>query len=66
MNYVGDKLTGRTKTTLARQLNVLYIRAHNNQDERTADRLHELYQDVLFDNYLSVPQIKARFERIVA
>lgn len=63
MNYVTG-LTGRTKQTLARQLHALAMRAYQEQDERLANKLYKLYEDTLFDNYLSVQQIKNNYQRI--
>lgn len=66
MNYVTNGLTGRTKQTLSRQLNALYLQAHENQDEVLANKLHTLYEDSLWDNYITVKQIKNRYHRISA
>jgi hypothetical protein len=60
------KLTARTKSSMIKQITAIYIEQHNLGNDYIADRLHELTEDILFDNYLTEQNIKYRFNKIVS
>lgn len=55
------KLTATSKSGIVKQLFKFRLELHNFGDDIRADKLYKLENDVVYDKYLSVQQIKARF-----
>lgn len=55
------KLTATSKSGIVKQLFKFRLELHNFSDDIRADKLYKLENDVVYDKYLSVQQIKARF-----
>lgn len=43
----------------------LYTLLHNENKDGQADRVHKLYEDCMFDRYITLPQAKGRLVRIL-
>lgn len=54
------KLTATSKTGLIKQLQTTYIIAGNKGFEVLSYKLYKLSQDAIFDDYLTVKQIKSK------
>ena len=54
-------LTATSKSGIIKQLFKFRLELHNFGDDIRADKLYKLENDVVYDKYLSVQQIKARF-----
>ena len=59
------KLTATSKTGLIKQLQSTYIIAGNKGFEVLSNKLYKLSQDAIFDNYITVKQIKAKALAII-
>jgi len=59
-------LTARSLSGAYKQLSQEYKAAHNSGDDVKADKLYNLAQDCLFDSYLTISQVKSRYNRIAA
>lgn len=59
------KITARSKSGIYKQLVQFYNELHNFGDDIRADKLHALSQNVLYDDYLTVQQIKAKFIKVM-
>ena len=59
------KLTAKSKDGAYKQLQAMYIEQGNSGNYVLADKLHNLAQDVLFDDYLTIANIRHRFNKIV-
>lgn len=60
------KLTATSKHGIINQIATEQIIAHRNGNEGLADKLYKLSQDAIFDDYLTVKQIKARAIKVLS